>query len=303
VVGCLSIPILGIMGGLISWYLFDNFWEGACFSLVAAAASNMGLMKLAERRNRLMIERWATERSLTVSELHPPAGFFTPDIEWSWWTDWAAYDMKTIGDDGAQYRFNILVVGVLGLFHTRLRVSIHSPADYVSVRFSGDELAGLSLEESLSVFEEKSKAQGPHPIVSALREDPTDANRWRVYADHLEERGDRRAGYIRQCPVLPGRWSWILGDSGDKLVQMLKLEAGKAHALYGKPVIAMAHRLDSDDVLFEVDGAEGFLAVVHLTWAESRGADPRWPHTTLFSNWQVCLEHLQKEVREERVEQ
>jgi hypothetical protein len=43
-------------------------------------------------------------------------------------------------------------------------------------------------------------------------------------------------------------------------------------------------RIDRDDVLFEIEGAEMPLAVVHLTW--NKETNPLWPHTKFFQDWE-----------------
>ena len=46
----------------------------------------------------------------------------------------------------------------------------------------------------------------------------------------------------------------------------------------------MAARIDRDDVLFEIEGADMVLAVVHLTWRKE--SDPRRPTTRFFASWE-----------------
>jgi hypothetical protein len=74
-------------------------------------------------------------------------------------------------------------------------------------------------------------------------------------------------------------------DSGQSRLfsAQLETELPQKHALHGLKVIALAARIDRDDVLFEVPGSETPLAVVHLTWRKER--DPRWPSTKLFRSW------------------
>ncbi len=69
----------------------------------------------------------------------------------------------------------------------------------------------------------------------------------------------------------------------DRLSIELQREIPSTHVLFGTTATAIAHRIDQDDVLFELEGQMP-LAVVHLTW--SREKDPRWPKTTLFKSWE-----------------
>jgi hypothetical protein len=69
----------------------------------------------------------------------------------------------------------------------------------------------------------------------------------------------------------------------ERLSTELQREIPSTHVLCGIKATAIAHRIDQDDVLFELEG-QMLLAVVHLTW--SRETDPRWPDTTLFESWE-----------------
>ena len=57
-------------------------------------------------------------------------------------------------------------------------------------------------------------------------------------------------------------------------------EICKGHLLLGKSHVALARRIDCDDVLLEVDGGPA-VAVVHLSYAVE--ADPQWPATEMFT--------------------
>jgi hypothetical protein len=78
---------------------------------------------------------------------------------------------------------------------------------------------------------------------------------WLVYADYLEEQADPRAAFIRRCPVLPVPWQWVV-DEGYALVSELRREMCPTHVLYGNPVMALACRSGSDDVLFGLPGED-----------------------------------------------
>lgn len=70
----------------------------------------------------------------------------------------------------------------------------------------------------------------------------------------------------------------------DHLSRRLRSEVPPKHALYGLKATAVASRIDRDDVLFELEGGNMPLAVVHMTWRKE--TDPRWPNTRLFENWE-----------------
>lgn len=63
----------------------------------------------------------------------------------------------------------------------------------------------------------------------------------------------------------------------------MQSEVPERHVLHGLKVRAIATRIDRDDVLFEVEGGQMPLAVVHMTWRKE--TDPRWPRTKLFRCW------------------
>ena len=63
----------------------------------------------------------------------------------------------------------------------------------------------------------------------------------------------------------------------------LESELPQQHILHGLKVRAVATRIDCDEVLFEIEGGQILLAVVHMTWRKE--TDPQWPGTTLFQSW------------------
>jgi hypothetical protein len=76
----------------------------------------------------------------------------------------------------------------------------------------------------------------------------------------------------------------ISETSAEGLTAELSSELVPKHILYGLTARAVAFRIDRDDVLFEIDGADTSLAVVHLTWRKE--SDPRWPTTRFFASWE-----------------
>jgi hypothetical protein len=80
----------------------------------------------------------------------------------------------------------------------------------------------------------------------------------------------------------------VITDTSEKSAEVLAAELSSElvpkHVLYGLTASAMAARIDRDDVLFEIEGADMALAVVHLTWRKE--SDLRWPATRFFASWE-----------------
>ncbi len=98
--------------------------------------------------------------------------------------------------------------------------------------------------------------------------------------------------------------SWTMLEAGGPAAAAaaaeLALEVGPAHALHGARVQAISRRAGEDDVLFEVDGPGGPLAVVHLTWQGTREHDARWPRTiTYATRWRFDDAELDEPERDE----
>ena len=78
------------------------------------------------------------------------------------------------------------------------------------------------------------------------------------------------------------------GDSSDKRAEVFSAELASelcpGHVLYGSRARAVAARIDRDDVLFEIEGGDTPLVIVHLTWAKE--SNPRWPVTRFFAGWE-----------------
>jgi hypothetical protein len=94
---------------------------------------------------------------------------------------------------------------------------------------------------------------------------------------------------------IPIQIEWLkpweqLQESGEALVKELQNKLPRDHALHGVSVVALAHRIDCDDVLFATGDPSRPLAVVHLTWTGRTERDARWPETILFRDWQDWVE-------------
>ncbi len=80
-------------------------------------------------------------------------------------------------------------------------------------------------------------------------------------------------------------WIVIRDDRrSELLVGQVRSDLPPSHPFYGAGLKAVAERSDRDDVLFEIEGGQETLAVVHLTWHKE--TDPRWPSTRLFDSWE-----------------
>jgi hypothetical protein len=71
-------------------------------------------------------------------------------------------------------------------------------------------------------------------------------------------------------------------NGGPDLVTELQKELPLQHVLYGLKVSAIAHRIDCDDVLFQVD--DGSFAIVHLTWSGKQDKNVKFPWTIKYSD-------------------
>ena len=77
-------------------------------------------------------------------------------------------------------------------------------------------------------------------------------------------------------------WEELELDQRNGLEIELVREICNGHPLFGKSHVALARRIDCDDVLFEVDGGPA-VAVVHLSYAVE--SDPQWPATEIFTSF------------------
>jgi hypothetical protein len=96
-------------------------------------------------------------------------------------------------------------------------------------------------------------------------------------------------------PEPPPQLEWLdpwqrLEGSYDGFVRELQKEVPPLHVLHGLSVVAVARRIDCDDVLFVTANPAMPLAVVHLTWTGRTESDPRWPHTTSYKSWEDWTE-------------
>jgi hypothetical protein len=94
-------------------------------------------------------------------------------------------------------------------------------------------------------------------------------------------------------PDVPPDLEWLepwqrLESRDDSFVRELERELPPQHVLRGATVVAVARRIDCDDVLFATTDPMKPLAVVHLTW--SIETNPTWPHTTLYLSWSEWTE-------------
>jgi hypothetical protein len=89
------------------------------------------------------------------------------------------------------------------------------------------------------------------------------------------------------CLVKP--WEPV-GNSGEGFVRELQNEMSPEHILYGVPVVAVACRIDNDDVLFATADPSKPLALVHLVW-QGREFRAAWPWTAIYQSWQEWIDH------------
>ena len=86
-------------------------------------------------------------------------------------------------------------------------------------------------------------------------------------------------------------------NNANRLSARLESELPEEHVLHGLNVRAVATRIDRDDVLFEIEGGQMLLAMVHMTWRKER--DPRWPQTKLFQSWEEWVRNQMLPAHEE----
>jgi hypothetical protein len=107
---------------------------------------------------------------------------------------------------------------------------------------------------------------------------------------------------------VPANLVWLepgkpVNDVVKALAAELQRELSEGHILFGVPVVAVARRTDSDDVLFVTAAASNPLAVVHLTWTGESEPAPHWPRTTLYEGWQDWIVRRQMPDHSDRLEQ
>ena len=100
-------------------------------------------------------------------------------------------------------------------------------------------------------------------------------------------------------PVPAAQWldPWTPVSSGGALESELARELPRGHILECARVRAVARRLDTDDVLFQLTGHDKPYAVVHLSYNSE--TDPQWPWTVLFDSWEDWVENCMEPDHEE----
>jgi hypothetical protein len=84
-------------------------------------------------------------------------------------------------------------------------------------------------------------------------------------------------------------WQPITNDVERQFLSSeLMTELHAAHPLAGLVVMAVARRIDSDNVLFAVRGSPSYLAVVHLTFAEEHS--PNYPAFQVYASIDAWLQ-------------
>jgi hypothetical protein len=86
---------------------------------------------------------------------------------------------------------------------------------------------------------------------------------------------------FKMIDTLPEPWHW---DNTDLTVQLFR-ELPEGHVLSSKSLKSVARRQDNDDALFELENDDFKYAVVHLTWAQKRLNDKRYPRTSFYKTW------------------
>jgi hypothetical protein len=78
-------------------------------------------------------------------------------------------------------------------------------------------------------------------------------------------------------------WAPIERPDEQKAIQAeLYVELCPAHQLHGASIVALARRVDQDDIL--VGLTDGRVAEVHLTWSRKPERGPCWPRTIVFAS-------------------
>lgn len=120
-------------------------------------------------------------------------------------------------------------------------------------------------------------------LLEEIEENPNDDHLRLVYADWLEERGDRRAEHIRSCRGLLKPWRWA-ADCAETLERELRRQVGRRHRLHGKLAVALARRTDIDQVLFAVEDAAAPFAIAGLDWQDEGPKLSDWqPATQVYA--------------------
>ncbi len=76
-------------------------------------------------------------------------------------------------------------------------------------------------------------------------------------------------------------WAAVISHAAN-LEAELRREVSEGHPLHDCSPTAIAQRMDSDEVLFRLDGIKPRYAVVYLTWLEKPEPGSRLPEARLF---------------------
>jgi hypothetical protein len=74
----------------------------------------------------------------------------------------------------------------------------------------------------------------------------------------------------------------------------LRREASPGHPLYQVEAVAVARRVDQDDVLFWLPAGPTHLGFVHLTYPARRERPRDWPSTQLYSTVSDWVERVMR---------
>ncbi len=81
---------------------------------------------------------------------------------------------------------------------------------------------------------------------------------------------------------VPWKHPWTPTEPG--LAKQLTKELSSKHPLFGIQAVAVARRLDRDDVLFQLRTGPAPYAEIHLTWAAHRDEDGHYPLFRLYDD-------------------
>ena len=75
---------------------------------------------------------------------------------------------------------------------------------------------------------------------------------------------------------------WENAEHPDVLLQQLQSELNEGHALYNKVRAVLGIRVETDDILVELEGG---YAMVHLSWCRRSKPSLPFPHFVQFDSW------------------
>jgi hypothetical protein len=78
-------------------------------------------------------------------------------------------------------------------------------------------------------------------------------------------------------------WEAVDVTVATALVEQLRREVTGGHPLHGRDAVAVALRIDNDDVLFTFPDGPEACAVVHLTYAGASRLHREYPSTVFYS--------------------